>query len=174
MPFEPFYHRDPTKPFAQYEPGATLYVVVNGDELTKGEFAIAYQDYIKWIGGPLAEVGLRFVWKQHPEPPGAGTLVRVTFTNTGSHGARQTNSTTYDITHNAQELKDKKFGASVCLHEFLHILGVPHELHNPLVHFCLKPNWEKILQWESVRDANVKALRSQNKPEEAERADWLA
>jgi hypothetical protein len=175
MPFEPFYHRNPTKPFAQYSPGDTLYVVVKGDGLTEAELATAYQDYIKWISEPLGGVGLTFIFNRHPfTVPAGGTLFRVTFKKTGSHGARQTNSTTYDITHNAQELKDKKFGAQVCLHEFLHILGVPHELHNPLVHFCLKPNWEKILQWESVRDAKVKALRSQNKPEDTERADWLA
>jgi hypothetical protein len=172
MPFEPFYHRDPKKPFAQYNPGHTLYVVVKGDGLTEAELATAYQDYIKWIGGPLDGVGLTFIFNRHPFTiPTGGTLFRVTFKKTGSHGASKTDSTTYDITHNAQELKDKTFGAQVCLHEFLHILGVPHELHNPLVHFCLQPNWDKILNWESVRDSKIAALRSESKTEEA---DWLS
>ncbi len=70
-------------------------------------------------------------------------------TTTGSHGAGQTNRTTYNITHNARHFHDKRLGAHVCLHEFVHVLGVPHELHNPLVHFFLKPNWERILQWET-------------------------
>jgi hypothetical protein len=180
MPFEPFYHRDPTKPYAQHEPGGTLYVVVTGDGLTEAELDATYEEYIQWIGDPLADIGLTFIWKKQHQASttatssGAGTLVRVTFQKTGSHGASQTNSTTYDITHNAQDFQDKKRGAHVCLHEFLHILGVPHEIHNPLVHFCLKPNWEKILTWESVRDSKVKDLRSQNNPEASERADWLS
>lgn len=170
MPFEPFYHRDPAKPFAQFSPGDTLYVFVNGEELTEAELAAAYREYVQWIDVPLAGIGLRFIWALHPSTVPAGTLVRVTFKKTGSHGASQTNSATYDITHNVLELKDKRHGASVCLHEFLHVLGVPHELHNPLVHFCLKPNWERILRWESVRDSKIAALRSQSKTEEA---DWL-
>jgi hypothetical protein len=177
MPFEPFYHRDPKKPFAQYSPGHTVYVVVNGDGLTEAELATAYRKYVQWIDVPLDGVGLRFIWNRHPftVPAGAGTLVRVTFKKTGSHGASQTDPTTYDVTHNAQEFeKAEKFGAHVCLHEFVHILGVPHELHNPLVHFCLQPNWEKILQWESVRDSKISALRSESKTEEAAWLSWHA
>lgn len=174
MPFEPFYHRNPNKPFAQYRPGQTLYVVVKGEGLTETEIDNAYQEYVQWIDVPLAGIGLNFIWKRDPfQAPAVldGTLVRVTFKKTGHHGAQQTNLTTYDITHNAQHFeKDKKYGAHVCLHEFVHILGVPHELHNPLVHFCLKPNWEKILNWESVRDSKVNALRLEGKMEEA---DWL-
>lgn len=171
MPFEPFYHRDPDKPFAQYSPGETLYVVVNGDGLTEEELATAQQDYVQWISVPLAGVGLKFIWNPPPSA-GTGTIVHVTFQKTGSHGASQTSLATYQITHNAQAfVTNKKYGAHVCLHEFLHVLGVPHELHNPLVHFCLKPNWGRILQWESIRDQKVDALRSENKTEEA---DWLS
>lgn len=82
-----------------------------------------------------------------------------------------TDITTYDITHNTEELIDKKYGAHVCLHEFLGILGVPDEINNPLVHFCLKPNWEKIIQWESVRDKKVNSLLLEGKMEDA---DWLS
>ena len=173
MPFEPFYHRDPTKPFAQYSPGATLHVVVKGDGLTEAELATAYREYVEWIDVPLAGIGLTFIWKLHPfaVPAGDGTLVRVTLQATGSNGAGQTDRTTYFINHNVTAFTNKKYGAHACLHEFLHILGVPHEIHNPLVHFCLKPNWEKILQWESVRDSNIADLRVESKTEEA---DWLS
>ena len=176
MPFEPFYHRDPNKPFAQYSPGDTMYVVVSGDGLTEAELATVYRDYVQWIDVPLGGVGLRFIWNLHPftVPAGAGTLFRVTFKKTGSHGASQTNLTTYDITHNALDLVERKYGEFVCLHEFVHLLGVPHEIHNPLVHFCLKPNWERILQWESVRDSKIKALRSESKTEEAVWLSWHA
>ena len=172
MPFEPFYHRDPNKPFAQFIPSETLYIVVKGDGLTASELETAYQEYVQWIGDPLAGIGLNFIWKRDPfTVPPDSKLVRVTFLKTGHHGASQTNSTTYDISHNVTAFSDKKFGAHVSLHEFVHILGVPHELHNPLVHFCLKPNWEKILQWESVRDAKIKTLRLESKTAEA---DWLS
>ena len=171
MPFEPFYHRNPDKPFGQHKPGDTLHVVVTAEGLTDAELAAVYRDYTKWIGDPLDGVGLRFTWTLHTPPALAGTLVRVTITKTGANGARQTNRTTYDITHNAQDLQDKKRGAWVCLHEFVHVLGVPHELHNPLVHVCLRPNWERILQWESVRDSKIRALRAENKRGEA---DWLS
>ena len=180
MPFEPFYHRDPKRPVAQYKPGQTLYVVARGDGLTEAEFEAAYREYIKWIDGPLAGIGLKFSWNRHNRPgmgnfisplvairAGGGFLILVTFKKTGFDSARQTDPKTYDITHNVKRFTDKKYGAHLCLHEFLHMLGVPHEINNPLVHFCLKPNWEKILRWESVRDAKVKDLRSKNKPEEA-------
>ncbi len=114
MPFEPFYHRDPNKPFAQYKPGETLYVAVSGDGLTEAELATAYRDYIDWIDGPLADIGLTFSWNLHQVTvPAAGTLIRVTFLKTGSHSARQTDPTTYDITHNVQAFEDKKYGANV-------------------------------------------------------------
>ena len=186
MPFEPFYHRDPKKPFAQFRPGETLYVVVKGEELTEPELEAHYSEYVKWVSGPLDGIGLTFSWNRHPVAVPAGTaasVVRVTFKKSGSHGAGQTDGATYDITHNVTDFEDARHGAHVSLHEFLHVLGVPHELHNPLVHFCLKPNWEKILQWESVRDAKVKALRSQRQngggreaveAVEAVEADWLS
>jgi len=193
MPFEPFYHRDPNKPFAQYSPGQTLYIVVKGDGLTEAELTTAYREYVKWIDVPLAGIGLNFSWNLDPfQVPAGGTLVRVTFTQTGWHGAKMINPTTYDIVHNVMALMvnpytplfgtsnvveykhqtfvKKQLGAHVCLHEFLHILGVPHEIHNPLLHFCLKPNWEKILNWESVSDIKIKALKLEGKINEAE---WL-
>lgn len=171
MPFEPFYHRDPKKPFAQFRPGETLYVVVKGDELTEPELEAHYSEYVKWVGGPLDGIGLTFSWNRHPFAGTAASVVRVTFTKSGSHAAGQTDSSTYDITHNVTGVNGKKFGADDALHEFLHVLGVPHEIHNPLVHFCLKPNWERILQWESVRDAKIEALKAQGKTVEA---DWLS
>jgi hypothetical protein len=116
MPFERFYHRDPDKPFAQYSPSETLYVVVNGDGLTEAELATAQQDYMQWISVPLAGVGLTFIW--NPPSAGTGTIVHVTFQKTGSHGASQTSLTTYQITHNSQAfVTNKKYGAHVCLHE---------------------------------------------------------
>jgi hypothetical protein len=174
MPFEPFYHRDPKKPFAQHKPGETLYVVARGDGLTEWEFETTYREYIKWIDGPLAEIGLTFSWNMNQLAllrigAGARTEIRVMFKKTGIHGLIQKDARTYEITHNIQDFeKDKKRAAHLCLHEFLHMLGVPHEINNPLVHFCLKPNWEKILNWESVRDSKAKDLRSKKKTEEAD------
>ena len=174
MPFEPFYNRNPAKPFAQYGRGATLCVLVKGNGPTGAELASVYQKYMKWINEPLGGIGLTFIWKLHPEPVPPGPLVRVTFSSAAGEGGNeesQADSMTYDIKHNIRTFDPEKRGAQVCLHEFLHILGVPHEINNPLVHFCLKPNWENILQWESVRDAKVRALRSQNKNGTA---DWLS
>ena len=179
MPFEPFYHRNPNKPFAQFKPGDTLYVVINGNGLTQAELDTAYREYVQWIDTLLAGIGLTFIWNLHPfTVPDGSILVRVTFMKTGHHVGSKTNITTYDITHNVTHFKDLRYGENygehVCLHEFLHILGVPHEIHNPLVHFCLKPNWERILQWESFRNAKINDLISQNKIKEANWLSWHA
>ncbi|NDC42423.1 MAG: hypothetical protein EBZ77_12895 [Chitinophagia bacterium] len=161
MPFEPFYNRNPAKPFAQYGRGATLCVLVKGNGPTGAELASVYQKYMKWINEPLGGIGLTFIWKLHPEPVPPGPLVRVTFSSAAGEGGneeRQADSMTYDIKHNIRTFDPEKRGAQVCLHEFLHILGVPHEINNPLVHFCLKPNWENILQWESRKTKMVQRI----------------
>ena len=174
MPFEPFYHR---RDNYGYNSNNKIRVWINyytdkDDKMSPDEVKTKYPeiskykeivyDHIKHILQDelsLVFVSAFYVDTSEPEsPPNDGINVFYRF-----H---------YDCKHNCYDdmkrLKDNIYALDirnfdprivssvsmikfVAVHELLHTMGIPHELRNPLVHYCLKPNWDKILNWEKKK-----------------------
>lgn len=147
MPFEPNYHiRDG---FAQFKKSDTLYVDI------KCDIQNHIESYQKWLQPVVAVLPLHVKYSEmNHDPTSDVILVTVNLTDKKWHGASRIGHYHYKIDHNYKN----RFNEHMVQHEFVHILGVPHEIHNPLVHYCLKPDWQKVLNWKIVRDDALSAL----------------
>lgn len=169
MPFEPFYHRDPNKPFALHHAKQIIHIVIEN----RSNDDAHVQSYKLWITKNMERVPLHFQWHRHSDTLSLeGTVFNVVLKTDEWHGASQSSQShlVYNINHNVTQQYDEP----TVVHEFLHVLGIPHEIHNPLIHYCLKPNWRNILDWEKQRDLEVLRLQKEGKTDEANWVRWHA
>lgn len=163
MPFEPFYHiRDG---FAQFKSSDILHIhIICKNTLKKCEEEL-FQDiqlYKQFIQPVLKALPLQVKYINNPiTPTSSRILITVILTASGGQRASKIGDHHYRIMNSTSN----SFNPHQVQHEFVHILGVPHEIHNPLVHYCLKPNWQKILDWERTRDLELDRMYLQLQPQ---------